>query len=52
MQTPFLAAVSKVQCTPFAARKFAAAARRLAAEPPQIAIYEACELAISDLGVS
>jgi quinol monooxygenase YgiN len=31
------------------ARRFAADARRLAAEPPQIAIYEAHELAMGDL---
>jgi hypothetical protein len=52
MQTPFLAVVSKVQCAPFAARKFDAAARRLAAAPPQIAIYEVRELAISDPGAT
>jgi quinol monooxygenase YgiN len=31
------------------ARGFSAAARRLAAEPPQIAIYQAHELAMGDL---
>jgi hypothetical protein len=46
MQTPFLAAVSRIQCTPFAARSFAAA------EPLQIAICKARELAINDLHAS
>jgi hypothetical protein len=48
MQTPFLAAVSRIQRTPFATRSFAAAGR-LAAEPPQIA---ARALATADLGAS
>jgi hypothetical protein len=52
MQTPFLAVVSSFQCTSFDARGFAAAARRLAAAPPQIAIYEVRELAISDPGAT
>jgi hypothetical protein len=46
MQTPFLVTVSRIQCTPFAARSSAAA------EPPQIAIYKARELAMPDLRAS
>jgi hypothetical protein len=35
--------------SPIRTRRFTADARRLAAEPPQIAIYEAHELAMGDL---